>query len=150
MSHVLAFVHHVAAFALFAALVLQFSLLKSELTVRTARTIRFADMALGISAGLVLAAGLLRVFYFEKGASYYFHSAPFVAKLSLFVLVALISIYPTVHFLSWGAALKQGRVPVVDARKLRLIRVVIHVELAAVVLLILFAVLMARGVGYAG
>ena len=46
--------------------------------------------------------------YFEKGASYYFHSVPFVAKLSLFVMVGLLSIYPTMEFLSWRASVKQG------------------------------------------
>jgi putative membrane protein len=35
---------------------------------------------------------LLRVFYFDKGAPYYFQSAPFMAKLALFVGVGLLSI----------------------------------------------------------
>ena len=95
-------------------------------------------------------AGLLRVFHFEKGASYYFHSIPFIAKLSLFVAVALLSMYPTVQFLSWGPALKKGNAPVVDARTLRAIRAVVHFELAGDVCVILFAALMARGAGYAG
>jgi putative membrane protein len=29
---------------------------------------------LGLSAGFLLVIGLLRVFFFEKGAAYYFHS----------------------------------------------------------------------------
>ena len=48
------------------------------------------------------------------------------------------------------AALKQGQVPVVDPRKLRTLRSVIHWELAAVALLLLFAALMARGIGHLG
>ncbi len=150
MSSFFAFVHHLAAFTLFSALVLEFALIKGELTVRNARTIQLADLVLGVSAGVVLVAGLLRVFYFEKGAPYYFHSITFIAKLSLFVAVALLSIYPTVQFLSWGPALKKGNAPVVDARTLRAIRAVVHFELVGVVLVILFAALMARGVGYAG
>lgn len=54
---------------------------------------------------------VLRVFFFEKGAACYFHSVPFVAKLSLFVIVAL---------------------------------------LAGVVVILLCAALMARGIGLAG
>jgi len=61
----------------------------------------------------VLVIGLLRVFYFEKGASYYFHSIPFIVKLSLFAVVGLVSIYPTMQFLSWRGALKEGRAPIV-------------------------------------
>lgn len=150
MSSLFAFLHHVAAFALVAALVVEFALIKGEVTPANARKIALADLAFGISAGVVLMVGLLRVFYFEKGASYYFHSAPFIAKLSLFVIVALLSISPTVEFLSWRKSLKQGKLPIVDERKLRSIRSLIHWELAGVVLMILCAALMARGIGYFG
>jgi len=77
-------------------------------------------------------------------------SAPFVAKLCLFLAVGLLSIYPTREFLAWGRALRRGQVPAVDESKLRRIRAVIHCELAGVALLILCAALMARGIGYAG
>jgi putative membrane protein len=107
-------------------------------------------MVFGMSSGAVLAVGLLRVFYFEKGASYYFHSAPFIAKLSLFAIVGLLSIYPTVEFLSWGKSLKQGQMPALTDRKIAAIRSVIHWELAGVVLILLCAALMAKGVGYLG
>jgi putative membrane protein len=46
--------------------------------------------------------------------------------------------------------LKEGRAPAVSAKRQRTIRSVLHVELAAVVLLVLNAALMARGIGYAG
>ncbi|MNC87588.1 hypothetical protein D3C83_33220 [compost metagenome] len=91
--------------------------------------------------------GLLRVFYFEKGAAFYFGNAFFLAKLTLFVVVGLLSIYPTREFRSWGKALKAGRVPMVDAGRLRKIRSVMHWELVGVMLVILCAALMARGVG---
>lgn len=35
----------------------------------------------------MLVAGFPRGFYFEKGASYYFHSVPFIAKPSLFEVI---------------------------------------------------------------
>ena len=109
-----------------------------------------ADMIVGLSAGVVLLVGLARVFHFEKGGGYYFHSWPFIGKLSMFVLVALLSIYPTVTFLSWARALKQGTVPPVDAGRLRTLRMLIHAELAGIVLILLFAAMMARGVGFFG
>ena len=150
MSAFFAFLHHVAAFTLVAALVVELVLIREELNAKTARKLQLADMVFGISAGSVLAVGLLRVFFFEKGAAYYFHSAPFIAKLALFALIGLLSIYPTVKFLSWRPAVKQGQAPSVDAGTLRAIRAVIHLELAGVVLLILCAALMARGIGYLG
>ena len=147
MPALMAFLHHLAAFALVAAIVVEFVLIREEITLRTARRLQVADMFVGISASALLIVGLLRVFYFEKGASYYFHSVPFIAKLSFFVLVALVSIYPTVLFLSWGKALKAGRAPEVDARKLRRVRSLLHFELMGVVLILLCAALMARGIG---
>jgi putative membrane protein len=146
-SAVFAFLHHVAAFTLVAAVSIEFVLLRDPLTLERARRLRAVDAILGISAGMVLAVGLLRVFYFEKGADYYFHNHAFLAKLALFVIVALLSIYPTVVFLSWGKALKQGQVPMVGAPQARRLRRLIHWELAGIVLLVLCAALMARGIG---
>ena len=142
MSAFFAFLHHVAAFALVAALVVEFVLIRDELNATTARRLARADMVLGISAGVLLVVGLLRVFYFEKGASFYFHNASFIAKMVLFVLVALLSIYPTVKFISW----RKG----IDPASLLAIRRIIDLELVGVVLILLFAALMARGIGFFG
>lgn len=150
MAALLAFLHHLAAFTLVAAVAVQFVLIRGELDGVNARRLSAADAVLGMSALLVLIVGLLRVFYFEKGASYYFHSVPFIVKLSLFIIVALASIYPTVQFASWRKALKLGATLAVAPGELRTIRRVIHWELAGVVVILLCAALMARGVGYRG
>jgi putative membrane protein len=150
MAPFFAFFHHLAAFTFVSALAVEFVLIRGELSVRTARKLQLADLVAGVSAGVVLVVGLLRVFYFEKGASYYFHSAPFIAKMSLFVIVALLSIYPTLEFVSWGKSLKQGQLPAMTASKIATIRSLIHWELAGVVLIILCAALMAKGFGVLG
>jgi len=150
MTPFFAFLHHLAAFALVAALAVEFVLIRGELNLGTARKLQRIDMVFGLSSGVVLVVGLLRVFYFEKGASYYFHSAPFIAKLSLFAIVGLLSIYPTLEFASWSKSLKQGQMPALTERKIASIRSVIHWELAGVVVIILCAALMAKGVGYLG
>jgi len=150
MTWFFAFLHHVAAFTLVAGLVIEFVLIRDDLTVARARKIQLADLLFGVSAGVVLVVGFLRVLYFEKGPSYYLHSIPFIAKMSLFAIVGLLSIYPTVEFLSWRTSVKQGRVPMVTDRKIHVIRTIIHWELAGIVFLILCATLMARGVGAFG
>jgi putative membrane protein len=101
MSTLFAFLHHLCAFALVGALAIEFALIRQELTLASARRLLTMDMVYGIAAGALLAIGLLRVFFFEKGAAYYFHSHAFIAKFSLFILVALLSIVPTMEFLSW-------------------------------------------------
>ena len=150
MTSLFAFLHHVAAFTLVAAIAIELAVIRGDLTVRSARTLIAADAVYGASAALVLIAGAVRVFFLEKGAYYYFHSAPFIAKLSLFAVVGVMSIYPTRELLSWRKVLKAGTLPQPSERTLRRMRSVLHWELAGVVLVILCAALMARGVGYFG
>jgi putative membrane protein len=144
MSIVFAFLHHLAAFALVAALAAEMVLLKGEFTAQTARRVARMDALYGASAGILLIVGLLRVFYFEKGAGYYFYSAPFIAKLALFVAVGLLSIYPTVAFRRWK---KRAAVSEADVAQVRRI---LHLQLAGIVLILLCAAMMARGVGFFG
>jgi putative membrane protein len=145
MTTLFAFLHHLCAFTLVSAVAIEFVLIRSELTLASARRLQVTDLVLGIAAGALLVVGLLRVFFFEKGAEYYFHSHAFLAKFSLFIVIGLLSIIPTMEFLSWGGAIKAGQVPVVEARKLRRVTMVIHSELLAVVIILLCAAIMARG-----
>ena len=96
---------------------------------------------------MLLVVRLLRVFYFEKGAYYYFHTWTFIAKLSLFVIVGLLSIIPTREFLRWRTSVKAGQVPTVAAEKMKSVRSIIHYEMVGVALIILMAALMAKGIG---
>ena len=145
MSTLFAFLHHLCAFTLVSAVAIEFTLVRQELTLSSARRLQVTDLVLGIAAGALLIIGLLRVSFFEKGASYYFHSHAFLTKFSLFIIVALLSIVPTLEFLSWRKATKAGQSPVVAAGKLKRVRMILHVELAAIVLILLCAAIMAKG-----
>ncbi|HEV2431584.1 MAG TPA: DUF2214 family protein [Burkholderiales bacterium] len=136
----MAFLHHLAAFAVVAAIVVEFVLIRDELNARTVRRLAIADAVLGLSATMLLVVGLLRVFYFEKGAAYYFANGAFIAKLALFVGVALLSIYPTAKFLRW-----RKKAP--DPATVPAIRRILHLELIGVALILLAAALMAKGIG---
>ena len=90
---ILAFLHHAAAFVLVGALMTELVLLRNELTVASARSVLRMDAAYGVAAIVLLVVGLLRVFYTEKGAAYYFASGSFLTKLTLFLIVGLLSIF---------------------------------------------------------
>jgi putative membrane protein len=145
MTTLFAFLHHLCAFTLVSALAIEFALIRQELTLALARRVLLTDMVYGIAASALVVIGLLRVFFFEKGAAYYFHSHAFLLKLSLFVVVGLLSIIPTMEFLSWRGALKAGQVPVMEPKKRGRVNAVIHAELAAIVIILLCAAIMARG-----
>lgn len=150
MSALAAFVHHLCFVAIMVLLSIEMLLLKQPLTPISARKLLRYDGFYGMAAGLVLIVGALRVAYLEKGASYYMHSAPFIAKMILFLAVGLLSIYPTVSFIKWNKSFKQGAAPQWSEATARKLRRVIHIELTLLVLMILCAAMMAKGIGYIG
>ena len=145
MSTLFAFLHHLCAFTLVSAVAIEFVLIRQEQTLASARRLQVTDMVLGIAAGALLFVGLVRVFFLEKGPDYYWHSHAFLTKFSLFVVIALVSIIPTLEFLSWRKAIGAGQVPVIDAKKRKLVTAVIHGELLGIVIILLCAAIMARG-----
>ena len=146
----MAFLHHAAAFTLVSALAVEVALFKPPLSLALARRLALTDNIYGASAATLLVVGLLRVFYFEKGPAYYWHDAFFLIKFGAFILAALLSIYPTVTFLSWRRDLKAGVMPEVPPSRVRSVRMCLMLQQTAIVVILLCAALMARGFGYLG
>lgn len=105
------------------------------------------DILYGVSAGVVLIVGLLRVFYFEKGASYYAQNWFFWTKMFGFALAALLSIYPTVRFVSWRKSIARNEVPEISDQEVSRIKLILRLELLAIAIILFSAAMMARGVG---
>ena len=146
-SALIAFGHFLAFFALTAALVMQIALLTASPTIEIAKRIQRADRAYGLMAMLVLVMGFLRVFYFEKGPAYYFGNSYFIIKLSLFILVGIMSAYPTITYLRWNSDIKQGRPPVLSTESTIRLRKVLHYQLIGIAGVIFCASMMAHGLG---
>ena len=146
----LAFLHHAAAFVIVGVLTAELVMLGGELTPTSARSILRMDAAYGIAATVLLIVGFGRVLYTEKGPEYYFHSAPFLVKISLFLIVGLLSIYPTLQYLGWRGALRAGRAPALAASVRRRLRMIVHVELTLLFVIMLCAAMMARLIGFFG
>ena len=145
-----AYLHYLSIFALFALLSIEHVLFKAPLDLARARSLMITDLAYGICAGLVLATGFARVLWFGKGAAYYMGNSLFHAKLGLFILVGLLSILPTVVFFKWRGAVKAAQVPAPSARQVRLVTWSIRLELLLLLVIPLLAALMARGYGVIG
>src|SRR5689334_24600039 len=101
MSTLFAFLHHLCAFTLVAAVAIEFTLIKQELTLTSARRLQVTDIVLGMAAGALLVIGLLRVFFFEKGADYSWTGPAFFAKFGLSIFIGLRSFFRTLKFFSW-------------------------------------------------
>ena len=111
ISSIFAFLHHFFAFSLAATLTYEFIAYHQELTLPEIRCIQGADITYGISVGSLLVVGLLRVFFFEKGAAFYAANPFFWVKMGAFLLIGLLSINPTVRFLRWNKTLRVDRLP---------------------------------------
>lgn len=104
------------------------------------------DMLYGLSAILVLATGLARIGWGMKGAGWYWSQPLLHAKVTLFVVIGLLSIVPTVRFVRWRRALRaSGQLPPDEA--VRSTRRLVMIEAHLMVLIPLLAVFLARGVG---
>jgi putative membrane protein len=147
---VMASLHHLAAFTVVAMLSVEVATFKPPFTALQARRLQRVDLLFGISAMVVLVAGLMRVVWFEKGATYYWHNLFFSIKFTAFLLAAISSIYPTIVMLSWTQALRAGTAPDISAGCARRVRMCLMLELTAIVVIIPCAALMARGFGAFG
>jgi putative membrane protein len=143
----MATLHHLCAFVLTACLIFEFFAYRKGLGVEEARRIQRVDLVYGISAGLLIAVGLLRVFFFEKGSNFYFNNSIFWTKIALFTIVGLLSIYPTVRFIKWNSVLSENRSPEIPEAEFKNVRLMLWLELAGLVLILFAAPLMARGIG---
>jgi putative membrane protein len=146
-SVLLASLHHLAAFTLVAMLAVEVALFKPPLSAPQARRLRLVDLLFGIAATVLLIVGLIRVTWFEKGPTYYWHDLFFLTKFSAFIIAALISIYPTAVILSWTRTVKSGQAPVISEATTKRVRMCLMLELTAIVVILPCAALMARGFG---
>ena len=146
VNAVFAFLHFVLAFGVFSTLFFQWLTLGRTPTYREATRLQACDRGYGSFAAGLLVVGLLRVCYFEKGSDYYFSSFFFWAKLTLFVAVGLLSIYPTLQFISWRNETKHNRAPVLTDKQFSTLTIVLRLELLALLAILLCASLMAKGI----
>lgn len=146
-SAIMAFLHHLAAFALTGSIIYELVAFHKDLTLAEARRIQRMDIVFGISAAVVLIVGLLRVFNYEKGAAFYAQNLFFWTKMLGFALVALLSIYPTVRFLSWRKSLAKNETPQMTDQEVSTIKLILRLEMVGIAIILLSAAMMARGVG---
>ena len=146
VNSLMATLHHLSAFTLTACLVYEFIAFSKVLTVEEARRIQRVDLWYGISAGLLVAVGLLRVFFFEKGAPFYAANLMFWIKMALFVIVGLLSVYPTIRYIKWNPILAENKSPVIPDAEYKNIRLLLLLEMIGLVLILFAAPAMARAI----
>ncbi len=146
MEPLIAYLHYLSIILLAGFLVGELVMCRAGMTTEQARRLAGIDAVFFASALAALATGLLRLFFYAKGVSFYTGNPTFWVKMALYVIIAAISITPTRTFLRWKrAAAERGTAPAGD--EIAAARRLIHIELGLLALMPLMAVLMARGIG---
>ncbi|HLX24498.1 MAG TPA: DUF2214 family protein [Usitatibacter sp.] len=143
----LAYLHFISIFVLFGYLIVETVAIRSTLDAEAVRRLARSDIIYFGAAMAVLATGFLRLAFGAKGPDYYLSWWPIYAKLGAFVVIAMISVMPTLAFIRWRRMVANDpswQVPPEEQRKMRRL-IAIELHLAAVIPV--FAVIMARGLG---
>lgn len=136
------YLHFLAIFVMFTLLSIEHVVLKDRVDADWLRRVAIADTAFGISALIALLAGIGMWFWIGKPAGFYNNNWIFHTKVSLFVLVGILSFIPT-RFIS-----KQCKIAAPTITVPPYVVHVIRLELLLLCIIPLLAVLMANGVGY--
>jgi putative membrane protein len=120
--------------------------LRSSLDTATLRQVFFADTLWGLAAVLWISTGLWRLLAgLEKGTGYYLQNHVFLTKMALLVLVLLLEIRPMVTLIRWRQSVARGQVP--DTSRAAGLARISFVQAWLIVLMVLAATAMARGIG---
>lgn len=136
------YLHFISLIVLMAAVLGQHLLLKPSMKRSAIATVQRIDIVYAVMVVIVLATGFAQWFWVGKPAEFYSKNPVFHVKVTLFLIVGLVSIYPSV-FLGKG---KKGDPEEVIEVPIGVI-MSIRAELLLLFLMPLLATLMARGIG---
>lgn len=143
----LAYFHFASMIGLASLLASELALVAQPTSAGRVHQLRSLDGMYGLFAMLTLGSGIARVVWGAKGYAFYLSNPVFHLKVTLFVIVGLISIYPTMKFLRWSKAAKENPHALPNDTSVSKVRKVITLQLALVALIPFAATLMARGIG---
>ena len=115
------------------------------LNAAVVRRLARVDILYAVAAVLVLLTGLARTYWGMKGMAWYWQQPLLHIKFTLFVMIGLMSIKPTLNFRRWLRRLDaDGSLP--SAQEVQTTRRWVMVQAHLLILVPLAATLLARGV----
>lgn len=143
----LAYFHFIAMIGMGSMLTAELGTLVQPGSAFQLHRLKRLDGLYGMFAGLTLASGVARVLWGAKGSTFYLSNPVFHIKITLFIVVALISIYPTVQFFKWSKAAMANVRFSPAAGAVGRVRAMIVTQLVLFAAIPFAATLMARGIG---
>lgn len=147
LEAILAYVHILAILTMVVFISSEAALCRVEwLNKAVVERLARVDAIYGMSAILVLATGIARTVWGVKGSAWYWTNPLLHVKLTLFIIVGVISIFPTITYIRWRKQLRaNGTLP--TEAEVRKTRKLVMIQAHLLVLIPLFAVFLARGFG---
>ena len=137
------YAHFIAVFAIVGVIFAEQFLISKTMTRSEIKRISKIDAIYGIGVFIVLIAGFALWFWVGKPASFYSRNWIFHSKLTLFILLGLTSIYPTIFFLKNRKG--QDLDTIIEVPKIVII--LLRIELILIILMPVLASFMSLGIG---
>jgi putative membrane protein len=143
----LAYIHIIAILTMVVFLASEAALCRGDwLNAKVVERLGKIDLIYGIAAVAVLATGFARTYWGAKGMGWYWSNPLLHVKVTLFVVIGLLSIKPTLMFVRWKRELRAtGKLP--DEGQIKQARRFVMIQAHLLPLIPLAAVFLARGFG---
>ncbi|HYP84143.1 DUF2214 family protein [Variovorax sp.] len=147
LEAILAYLHILAILTMVVFIASEAALCRVEwINAAVVERLARVDMVYGIAAVMVLATGIARTVWGIKGTAWYWTNPLLHIKVTLFIIVGVTSIFPTIRYLRWRKALRAtGALPAPE--EVRSTRKLVMVQAHIIALIPLAAVFLARGFG---
>lgn len=145
LEAILAYLHILAILTMVVFIASEAALCRVEwLNAAVVERLAKVDRVYGIAAVAVIATGVARTWWGMKGTAWYWTNPLLHLKLTLFVIVGVISIFPTIRYLRWRQALRTtGALPA--EAEIRKTRKLVMIQAHIIAVIPLAAVFLARG-----
>ena len=140
-------IHYLSILVLFGCVYGMLLFWRTQVNTYNFRTLLWLHVAYWVSLMLVLVSGLARAGWTEKGMAFYMANPWFHAKVTVFVVIILISLYPVKVMGAWRRSAVDAEVPPVTPELQKTLRRTLVAEIHLISLMPVFGALMARGVG---
>ncbi|MEJ2594544.1 MAG: DUF2214 family protein [bacterium] len=147
MDILIPYLHYIGIMILMGSLITEHVTLKPGITKSQIKSLATTDLIYGIAAAVVLVTGLLRWFVVDvKGAEFFNKNPLFHIKVTLFVVIVILSIFPTLKFLKWRKSIRNGQEVEVSEAEAKKQLMFIRIELLLLAIIPLLAVMVAMGI----
>jgi putative membrane protein len=147
LEAILAYLHILAILTMVVFISSEAALCRAEwMNAAVVERLSRVDMVYGIAAVAVLATGVARTWWGMKGTAWYWTNPLLHLKLTLFIIVGLLSIRPTLTYSRWRKALRSSGALPAEA-EVQKTRKQVMVQAHIIALIPLAAVFLARGFG---